>query len=89
MIKNAFAMRSNLGDPGVCGVGQQPGSGLCFQDMENLTSAMLSPGYADSLKCAPHCSSDLLAYANQRLSALTAVPAFTAFQVIVQAHCGQ
>ena len=43
MIKNAFAMRSNLGDSGVCGVGQQPGSGLCFQDMENLTSAMLSP----------------------------------------------
>ena len=63
VIKNAFAMRSNLGDPGVCGVEQQPGSGLCFQDMENLTSATLSPGYADSLKCAPHCSSDFLACA--------------------------
>ena len=50
VIKNAFAMRSNLGDPGSCSPGQQPGAGLCFQDMDNLTSAMLSPGYADSLK---------------------------------------
>lgn len=50
VIKNAFAMRSNLGDPGSCSPGQQPGTGLCFQDMDNLTSAMLSPGYADSLK---------------------------------------
>ena len=76
MIKNAFAMRSNLGDPGVCGVGQQPGSGLCFQDMENLTSAMLSPGYADSLKYATHRSSELLACATQCLAALTGWPAF-------------
>ncbi len=51
VIKNAFAMRSNLGDPGACSPGQLPGTGLCFQDMENLTSAMLSAGYADSLKC--------------------------------------
>jgi len=50
VIKNAFAMRSNLGDPGSCTQNQEPGTGLCFQDMENLTSAMLSPGYADSLK---------------------------------------
>ena len=50
VIKNAFAMRSNLGDPGSCTPGQQLDTGLCFQDMDNLTSAMLSPGYADSLK---------------------------------------
>lgn len=52
VMKNAFAMRSNLGDPGVCKAGDIPGSAdtQCFQDLSKLLTAMLSPAYADTLK---------------------------------------
>ncbi|CAL8460578.1 g107 [Coccomyxa elongata] len=52
VMKNAFAMRSNLGDPGICKPGDVPGSAdsECFQDLSDLLTAMLSPAYADTLK---------------------------------------
>lgn len=55
-MKNAFAMRSNLGDPGICKPGDVPGAAgsTCFQDLQDLLTAMLSPAYAETLKCVPH-----------------------------------
>lgn len=62
VMKNAFAMRSNLGDPGVCKPGDVPGSAdnQCFQDLSDLLTAMLSPAYADTLKCVTETASGLL-----------------------------
>ncbi|KAK9908735.1 hypothetical protein WJX75_002081 [Coccomyxa subellipsoidea] len=52
VMKNAFAMRSNLGDPGICKPGDVPGAAgsTCFQDLQDLLTAMLSPAYAETLK---------------------------------------
>lgn len=57
-MKHAFAMRSNLGDPGICKAGDMPNTTAgCFQDLQQILNDMLSPAYADSLRYALHAPS--------------------------------
>ena len=49
-MKDAFAMRSNLGDPGLCAAGSVHGQGLCFDDMQPILADMLAPVYAGKLR---------------------------------------
>ena len=51
VMKDAFAMRSNLGDPGLCTANSVHGQGMCFQDMQPILSDMLAPVYAEKLRC--------------------------------------
>ena len=50
-MKHAFAMRSHLGDPGLCSTNSVHGEGLCFQDMQPILADMLSSVYAEGLRC--------------------------------------
>jgi hypothetical protein len=54
-MKHAFAMRSNLGDPGVCPANSVHGEGYCFHDMQPILSDMLSAVYAEKLRCCLPC----------------------------------
>ena len=45
-------MRSNLGDPGACNsAGATPGVGACFLNEQPILLDMLSPIYAETLRC--------------------------------------
>lgn len=45
-MKSAFALRTHLGDPGLCS-----GTQDCFLDLDSVLNDTLSEEYADSLRC--------------------------------------
>lgn len=83
-MKHAFAMRSNLGDPGVCGANAVPGVGSCIQDMQPILTDMVSPIYAENLRCdLPVKSLHIIC------PAMMSAPALTDRRLCVKSTCMQ